>query len=144
MHIKSKSFVYIATRMASRFRTELAQAFARNGFANVTPDYFIVMEWLAEEDNVSIKLLAKRTSKDTASLSRILDGMERNDLAQRVTNATDKRSYQIILTKYAREILENLRNIEQETLQKASAGLNPIEVKELIRMIDHLYNNLDE
>lgn len=139
----SKSFVYTLTRVSSKYRTELAQSLASQGFADVTPDYWIVLEWLWEEDNITIGQLAKRTSKDNAALSRIIDGMERNDLVNRVASPTDKRSYQIVLTKYAKSIVEKLKAIEESTLQKASAGLNPIEVKELIRMLEHLYNKLD-
>ncbi|MDX9847802.1 MAG: MarR family transcriptional regulator [Tenuifilaceae bacterium] len=139
----SKSFVYTLTRVSSKYRTELAQSFASQGFADVTPDYWIVLEWLWEEDNITIGQLAKRTSKDNAALSRIIDGMERNDLVNRVASPTDKRSYQIVLTKYAKSIVEKLKAIEESTLQKASAGLYPIEVKELIRMLEHLYNKLD-
>lgn len=139
----SKSFVYTLTRVSSKYKTDLAQNFASHGFADVTPDYWIVLEWLWEEDNITIGQLAKRTSKDNAALSRIIDGMERNDLVNRIASPTDKRSYQIVLTKYAKSITEKLRAIEESTLQKASAGLNPIEVKELIRMLEHLYNKLD-
>lgn len=142
MYPTSKSFVYTLTRLSSRYRTELAQNFTSQGFADVTPDYWIIMEWLLEEDNISIGLLAKRTSKDNAALSRIIDGMERNDLVNRVISPTDKRSYQIVLTKYSREIAEKLKNIELSTLEKATGGLNPIEVKELIRMLDHLYDRI--
>lgn len=139
----TKSFVYTLTRIASRYRTELAQNFAAKGFADITPDYWIVLEWLWEEDNITIGQLAKRTSKDNAAISRIVDGMERNDLVNRMASATDKRSYQIVLTKYAKGIIEQLRAIEEATLQKATDGLNPIEVKELIRMLEHLYEKLD-
>ncbi|MDD3569364.1 MAG: MarR family transcriptional regulator [Bacteroidales bacterium] len=139
----TKSFVYTLTRVSSKYRTELAQNLAAKGFADVTPDYWIVLEWLWEEDNITIGQLAKRTSKDNAAISRIVDGMERNDLVNRVASATDKRSYQIVLTKYAKGIVEQLKAIEEATLQKATAGLNPIEVKELIRMLEHLYEKLD-
>jgi DNA-binding MarR family transcriptional regulator len=101
------------------------------------------LEWLWEEDNISIGQLAKRTSKDNAALSRIIDGMERNNLVNRISSSTDKRSYQIVMTKHAREILEKLRSIEETVLNKSIRGLNPIEVKELIRMLEHLYEKLD-
>lgn len=138
----SKSFVYTLTRVSFRYRTELTQRFASQGFADITPDYWIVLEWLAEEDNVSIGQLAKRTSKDNAALSRIIDGMERNDLAIRVASASDKRSYQISMTKYAKSIITKLQEIERQTLNEFTAGLNPIEVKELIRMLDHVYDKM--
>jgi DNA-binding MarR family transcriptional regulator len=143
MYPDSKSFVFTLTRVASRYRNELAQSFASNGYHDITPDYWIVLEWLMEEDNINIGQLAKRTNKDNASLSRILDGMERNDLVNRVSSPTDKRSYQIVLTKYAKGIVEKLKSIEESVLEKTTKGLNPIEVKELIRMLKHLYNKLD-
>ena len=129
MFPNSKSFAYTITRVVSRYRTELAQNFASQGFADVSPDYWIVLEWLWEEDNITIGQLAKRTSKDNAAITRIVDGMERNDLVNRVTSPTDKRSFQIVLTKYAKGIVDKLKAIELATLEKATEGLNPIEVK---------------
>jgi len=129
--------------VASRYRSELAQSFVSNGYQDITPDYWIVLEWLIEEDNINIGQLAKRTNKDNASLSRILDGMERNDLVNRVASQTDKRSYQVVLTKYAKGIVGKLKSIEESVLQKSTKGLNPIEVKELVRMLKHLYDRLD-
>ena len=138
----SKSFVYTLTRVATRYRTELAQSFTSNGYPDVTPDYWIVLEWLSEEDNITIGQLAKRTSKDNAAISRIVDGMERNDLVNRIASPTDKRAFQVALTRYSKDIIDKLRTIEQNVLQKATEGLNPIEVKELARMLNHLYENL--
>lgn len=143
MYPLSKSFTYTITRVASRYKTDLAQNFASQGLADVTPDYWIVLEWQWEEDNITIGQLAKRTSKDNAAITRIIDGMERNDLVNRVPSPTDKRSFQIVLTKYAKGIFEKLKAVEMATFEKATDGLNPIEVKEFIRMLDHLYENLD-
>ncbi len=143
MHSLSKSFTFILTRVATRYRTDLAQNFVSKGYPDVTPDYWIVLEWLMEEDNITIGTLAKRTSKDNAALTRILNGMERNNLVNRIASASDKRSFQIILTEYAKSIFENLKIIEQAVLEKSTAGLNPIEVKELIRMLEHQFKQLD-
>jgi DNA-binding MarR family transcriptional regulator len=139
-----KSFTHLITKVSSKYRTEFSQTLASNGFSNITPDYFIVLEWLWEEDNISIGQLAKRTDKDNASLSRILDGMERNDLVRRIPSETDKRSYFIILSKYSKELKDKLSQIEAKILEKSTQGLNPIEVKELIRMLNHLFVRLDQ
>ncbi len=137
-----KSFAYTLTRAASRFRTELAQNFASNGFVDVTPDYWIILEWLSDEDNITLGQLAKRASKDNASITRIVGGMERNDLVVRTPSANDKRSFQISMSKYAKSIYEKLKQIEEDTLKNATNGLSPIEVKELTRMLNHLYEKL--
>lgn len=120
----------------------MSQSFARYGKADITPDYFIVLEALWQEDNLTIGQLAKRTHKDNAGLSRILDGMERNDLVNRIQSPTDKRAFQIVLTKYSKGLKDKLVEIESETFEKACKGLNPIEVKELVRMMNHLFDNL--
>lgn len=137
------SFVTILTRLSSRYRTELNQNFAKNGKSDITPDYWIVLESLWEEDNLTIGQLAKKTHKDNAGLSRILDGMERNNLVIRVQSPADKRAFIISLTKYSKGLKNELEQIESQTLDKAINGLNPIEVKELVRMMNHLFNNLN-
>ena len=143
MNTPSKSFVYTLTRISSRYKTELAQNFASNGYSDVTPDYWIILEWLWEEENITLGQLAERTSKDKASITRIIGGMERNDLVIRTPSASDKRSFLISMSKYAKSIIENLKRIEEDTLKRATEGLNPIEVKELVRMLEHLFVNLD-
>ncbi|HOP03309.1 MAG TPA: MarR family transcriptional regulator [Tenuifilaceae bacterium] len=143
MQIFTHSFVSILTRISTRYRTELNHNFARNGNSDITADYWIVLESLYDEDNLTIGQLAKRTNKDNAGLSRILDGMERNDLVNRIASPTDKRSYLIVLTSYAKSLKEKLSKIEEETLSKSAKGLNPIEVKELVRMMNHLFENLE-
>lgn len=120
----------------------MSQSFARHGKADITPDYFIVLEALWQEDNLTIGQLAKRTHKDNAGLSRILDGMERNDLVNRIQSPTDKRAFHIVLTKYSKGLKDKLAEIESETFEKACKGLNPIEVKELVRMMNHLFDNM--
>jgi len=144
MAATKESFTFTLTRLASHYRTELTQNFAKNGHADITPDYWIVLEALWKEDNISISMLAKRTCKDNAGLSRILDGMERNDLVNRIVCAGDKRSYSIVLTKYAQGLKEKLQAVEEETLQQASKGLNPIETMELRRMLNHMFSNLEK
>lgn len=142
MYPDLKSFAFTITRIASRYKTEIAQSFLSNGMPDVTPDYWIVIEKLMQEDNITIGQLAKKTSKDNASITRIIDGMERNDLVNRVSSSNDKRSYHIVLTKYSRSIFEKLKEIEENVFSKSTEGLSPIEVKELIRMLDHLYEKL--
>lgn len=139
----SFSFTFVITRVASRYRTELSQQLSSIGHSDITPDYFIVLEWLWKEDNISIGQLAKRTCKDNASLTRIIDGMERNDLVNRVSSPSDRRAYLISLTKYAKSLKDKLTKIEASVLEKATKDLSPIEVKELIRMLNHVFERLD-
>lgn len=143
MNSIANPFVFIVTRLYSKYRTELAQTFASKGFSDVTPDYWIVLEQLNREENIAFGQLAQRTHKDSASITRIIGGMERNDLVVRTASASDRRSYLVSMSRYARSIFEQLQQIEQDVFAKATQGLNPIEVKELIRMMEHLFDRLE-
>lgn len=143
MPIPERSFLFSLTRLASRYKTELAQGFATAGYADVTPDYWIVIECLLEEENISLGQLAQRTNKDNGAITRIVGGMERNDLVVRTASASDRRSFQMSLTKYAHSIAPTLKQIEIDILKRSTEGLNPIEVKELIRMVEHLFDRLN-
>ena len=135
MIYSDNSFTHIITRTSSRYRNILSQQMSSQGLGHITPDYRIILEVLWKEDNIGIGALATRASKDNASLTRIIDGMERNDLVQRIKSSTDGRASLIVLTSYAISIKERVEEVEQIVFERATSGLNPIEVKELERIL---------
>lgn len=134
-------FAFTITRAASSYRSSLARAFQSEGFGEITPDYFILLYQLWNEDNISIGDLAHRTSKDGASISRIVEGMSKKNLVKRVKNSNDIRFSRVILTKKGNELKAHLPSISEKFNALATKGLSPIEVKELQRMLEHVYSN---
>ena len=139
----SNSFTFIVTRTASRYRNILAQELASHGHGNITSDYRIVLEALWHEDNISIGQLAARVCKDNASLTRIIDGMERVDLVQRIRSNSDRRSSLIVLTQHSKSIRESVEVVEREVFRMATKNFSPIEAKEMERMLDAVFMNLN-
>ncbi len=135
------SFNFIITKTGAAYRQQLANAFAANGFSEISPDYYIVLEKLWETDNLSIGTLAQKVCKDSASVSRMVDGMSQKGLLKRVKNESDSRFSNVILTKKGFEMEVKLKAIAEEYHTHAMRGLNPIEVKELIRMLEHVFIN---
>lgn len=141
MENSTKPIALTITKAASSYRVSLARAFQSEGFGEITPDYFIVLHQLWIEDNISIGDLAQRTSKDNASISRIIEGMSKKNLVKRLKNVNDARFSRIILTKKGIELKAHLPTISEEFNAFATRGLNPIEVKELVRMLEHIFTN---
>lgn len=139
--MQPNSFLFTITKACSAYRLHIANAFAEKGFSEITPDYFIVLEKLWENDNIGIGLLAQRVRKDSASVSRIIDGMSQKGLVKRVKSENDSRYSNIILTKKGFELEEKLKVIVDECHVNAMHGLSPIEIKELGRMLEHVFGN---
>lgn len=136
-----KSFAFVITKTASAYRSLLAKNFALKGYGEITPDYWIVLEQLWIEDNLSLGLLANKTHKDPASISRIIEGMAKKGLVKKVKNANDSRFSNVVLTKKGAELQAKIQPIVDEFFTEATRGLNPIEVKELVRMLEHVFSN---
>lgn len=139
----SKSFAFIITKTSSAYRSLLAKNLALKGYGDITPDYWIVLEELWIEDNLSIGLLANKTHKDPASISRIVDGMAKKGFVRKVKDASDSRFSNVVLTKKGADIQTKIQPIVDEFFTESTRGLNPIEVKELIRMLEHIFTNTD-
>jgi DNA-binding MarR family transcriptional regulator len=135
-------FSFILYRCAIAFRNELNKGFQKEFGEDLTVDFWYVLTALWEEDNLSHNLLATRVSRDKASLSRTLDIMEAKGLVKRASALNDRRSSMIALTHKANDMRVKANEVAASFTQNELKGLSAIEVKELMRMIDHLYSNV--
>ena len=138
------SFAFVLYRCAIAFRNELNKEFYKEFGDDFTADFWFVLSILFDEDNISHSILAERVSRDKASLSRTLDIMEQKGLVKRLSVTDDKRGSRIALTRKAHEIHDRAVNISINFTQNELKGLSPIEVKELVRMLNHIFSNLRE
>lgn len=136
------SFAFILYRCAIAFRNELNKEFLQVFNEEITVDFWFVLSVLWEEDNISHGLLAERVCRDKASLSRTLDLMEAKGLIKRIADADDKRGSKILLTRLSRDLKAKATQTAVDFTQSELKGLSPIEVKELVRMLNHIYSNV--
>ncbi|MHC1704406.1 MAG: MarR family winged helix-turn-helix transcriptional regulator [Tenuifilaceae bacterium] len=139
---ETTSFAFILYRCAIAFRNELNKEFYKEFGEELTTDYWFILSSLWEEDNVSHNILAERVSRDKASLSRTLDIMEQKGLIKRLSVDDDRRGSKIALTRKSYEIRDKATLLAMNFTQNEFNGLSPIEVKELVRMLNQVFNNL--
>jgi len=139
---ETTSFAFILYRCAIAFRNELNKEFFKEFREELTTDYWFILSALWEEDNISHNILAERVSRDKASLSRTLDIMEQKGLIKRLSVDEDKRGSKIALTRKSYEIRDKATAMAINFTQNEFSGLSPIEVKELVRMLNQVFNNL--
>ncbi|MFD0049939.1 MarR family winged helix-turn-helix transcriptional regulator [Actinomycetes bacterium NPDC127524] len=74
----------------------------------VTPEQWSVLKSLGITDGITQKELSQKTDKDQATLTRILDILERKLLIERRPNKEDRRSFLIHITESGKNLKEHL------------------------------------
>ena len=138
------SFAFILYRCAIAFRNELNREFLQTFNEELNADLWFILSILWDEDNIPQGLLAEKVSRDKASLSRTLDLMSDKGLIKKISVSDDKRSSRIVLTKLSKDLKEKAVQTAFDFTQSELKGLSPIEVKELVRMLNQIYANVKE
>lgn len=140
--VELTSLPFYLYRCAMGFRTCLNRSLARAFGEELTVDFWFILSILYKEDSIPQTLLAQRASRDRASLSRTLDEMERFGFVKRLPDPCSKRTSIVALTRKSIALNEQLAKTVNEQTNQLLADLSPIEVKELIRMLNCTYDRI--
>lgn len=89
------------------------------------------------------KELAKECSKDQASLTRILDILEKKDLLKRDKSSKDRREFLILLTLQGKELIEEMIPTAQNIVKKLNCIYTEEEMAILINLLNKLIIDLE-
>jgi DNA-binding MarR family transcriptional regulator len=121
-------------KLALDIKAELHGAFQENG-VNITTEQWAVLKCLWQEEGITQSEIAEKVNKDKASITRILDIMQRNNLIKRCDDVLDRRLYRIFLTAEGKGLESKLRPVARATDQRISQNLNEDELQELQRLL---------
>ena len=110
----------------------------------LTPDQYRVMMILWEGDSLPQCKLAESLERDRASVTRILDTLERDGLLARVPNAADRRMFSIELTEKGRSFRLAAIQCSMAVTQTALKGLTEEEAAIGFRFLHHVNKNLKQ
>ncbi len=103
-----------------------------------------ILDYLAEHDGTVQKDIAAGCCIEPATLTSILNGMEKEKLVERKTNDSNRRSYQIYLTPKGKTLCEIIRQEFAAIEYKALNGFKAEEKKLLNDYLDRIYTNMKE
>ncbi len=105
----------------------LNHSFEKNGYP-ITREQWIIMKILYEKNGVSQQDLADELMKNKASITSLIENMEKKDLISRKTNSFDKRSKMVFLTEKGKDLRQKIDDyFHQITMQ----FVNEIEISNL-------------
>ena len=134
------SFGYLARYAHRAFVKALADELEPHGILSAQ---WSVLRVLWDIEGLTQVELAERMRVEKASLTGVLDGMERRGLIMRVRNADDRRKINITLTAQARRLKTELLPHALKINRKATRGMSEREAAELRRLLARMIQNLE-
>ncbi|HEY4788926.1 MAG TPA: MarR family transcriptional regulator [Bacteroidales bacterium] len=130
----------IAT-LAGLLKRQVFRIIAENNL-DITPDQWVVMYYLWQENGLSVGELANRTQKDFANVTRIVDKLEKMGYVNKTKNSVDSRGTNIFILPKADEIKEKIQNCQRESSSIALKGVSDTEQQNLLKIIEKIEGNI--
>ena len=105
---------------------------------NITPSQFYVLSALWDKNELKFKDLARRLDMDGATLTGILDRMEKRGFIERKEDPEDRRSVLVCLTDKSKEIRPQMIEIAQDLDQEFRDKVPDEEFRLLLKVLDQL------
>lgn len=130
--------------LLNRAGAKIADAFGRETRRHgITLQMWRVLAALNQQDGQSVGELARRTSIEISTLSRLLDQMQKKRLLLRRRDSEDQRSVTVHRSAAALAITETLIPVALAYEARALEGLDRNEAKTLKVLLRRIYDSLD-
>lgn len=106
-------------------RLELNRKFAAAG-QQATSEQWKILINLWSDDGLTQQQLAEKTCKNKVSVVKLIDGLERRGLVERLSDPGDRRSKCIFLTSKGKGVQEELIKLAKQNLEQAAKGAVPL------------------
>jgi DNA-binding MarR family transcriptional regulator len=110
--------------------------------ANLTSSQYLILSLLGQENGQPFKDLAATLAYTPATVTGIVDTLERKGLIYRAPNPLDRRSQLVKLTEAGHAIQRSAPSLER-TFRNCCASLEPAERQQLSLLLDKLIHSLD-
>lgn len=91
---------------------------------DITLEQWIVLLTLSEQEGISQKHLAEKVDKDQPTVARILDILERKELAERRASKEDRRSFSVHITNKGINLKEKVVHFLEDIFLKMLKGIS--------------------
>lgn len=136
-------YSFLLDRTARRVK-QYAQNKFKIGDFDVTVDQWLILKNLEENEILSQTELANLVFKDHPTLTRIIDILCKKGYIERVPHPFDRRSFHLLLTKVGEQKVVELKPQVALIREKAWDNLGQNDFEEFKRILNTIYNNLEQ
>jgi DNA-binding MarR family transcriptional regulator len=113
----------------------------RNAGLEITIEQWSILYHLWKEDGLSQQELCTRTFRDKASITRLIDNIEKLGLVERIASKEDRRVNMVYLTDDAKPLQEATYNLANQTMNEALQGISKEEIEIVKSVFQRVYEN---
>lgn len=109
---------------------------------DITPEQYIVLIKLSEENGISQMELANRLDKDKNNVKAMVDNLNKKGYLIKKENESDKRAYSLYLTEKAKLTIPKIKEHEDEFLEALNLGITLEEAKKVDEVLKKICKNI--
>lgn len=137
------TYSYLLDRTARKVKQYAQRRFNAENY-DITVDQWLIIKNLNSSNDMNQSQLAEITGKDHPTLTRIIDLLCKKGLTERKIQPNDRRCFTIHLTDLGKQRVTEWTPKMAEIRMKAWQNLKEDDYINLKRILDTIYQNLDE
>lgn len=135
--------LFYSLESASKAYRRFAQARLYAAGIDITIDQWLVLKTIHESADVTLQQVGAAVFKDFASVTRIVQLLERKGLLRRKRHPTDGRRSELVLTGSGESVIRTVEPIAQANRRQALDGIDAEHLARLRAVLKRITENCD-
>ena len=142
-HGRLQDVLFYSLESASKAYRRFAQARLHESGVDITIDQWLVLKTIHESPDITLQKVGAAVFKDFASVTRIVQLLERKGLLRRKPHPSDGRRSELVLTRSGESVIRTVEPIAQANRRRALEGIDAEDVARLRELLKRIVENCD-
>lgn len=134
-------YIYLMERAVRQMKRYSHQVLTEHG-VHISSEQWVVLKRISDDEGINQREVADLTFKDPASVTRILDLLEKSSLVERKPDEHDRRTYNLFLTDQGRALVAKVTPLAREIRATGLEGISEKEQDVFKRVLRKIYENV--
>ena len=135
--------IFYSLESASKAYRRFAQARLYAAGIDITIDQWLVLKTIHESPDVTLQQVGEAVFKDFASVTRIVQLLERKRLLRRKPHPSDGRRSELVLTSSGESVIRTVEPIAQANRRQALDGIGAAQIAQLRAVLKRITENCE-
>ena len=135
--------LFYSMESAIKAYRRFAQARLHAAGVDITIDQWLVLKTIHESPDITLQEVGTVVFKDFASVTRIVQLLERKGLLRRKRHPTDGRRSELVLTRKGESVIRTVEPLARANRRQALDGIAAEEVARLRELLQRIVDNCD-
>jgi MarR family transcriptional regulator, transcriptional regulator for hemolysin len=135
--------IFYSLEAAAKSYRRFAQARLTQAGLDITIDQWLVLKTIQDSPDLSLQQVGSAVFKDFASITRIVQLLERKRYLLRKPHPTDGRRSELVLTRSGQSLVRTAEPISRASRGEALEGIATREVDQMRQVLDRIMENCE-